>query len=605
MARKRQRPRYLPADSNSSTAAADESCNHSSPEPPSHKHGVKEKPPLPFFPLEVWTTILLRVASPNLLVQISKAFYYTLGQDSHTRSTYLQHHLTPKLSLLRAVLSPTHRPLLTANVTNILVNADALLPRYLVQTSHQLSDITYPDDGPPLKTEVLAVICHRGHLLYGDNLALSDEITDYDRFEEWFDVWARRNTINFVSEAYGKLLTNLLTELISKYKFILDPLQNAHANLHRVRDTFCYLLTTQKDDSAFTWLNLMSTLSCNKPKYINSINDCIMTHAILNKWQDPSQPPDYTQVEWLLTQGFTITPTVTNTCLTGFTPHHLPTWIPFFLSHVSESHIVHTIATHMVQNSLLYAMSPDHYTTLRTLLPTFDTYLHSILPLPQDRSTIFLNTNLSNVLNFGLTTTLTTTYLETLFCNRSHAVLDTTDAYASRMKFHNTYNETPHLDRLIPSMIKKGFRMKPAYIPWVVWRFGARDVGPGHNFQFENSAMQVVKPLLDQVGETVRTCTWIEELEEWERHVGRGVEVMEAAQRDWEGRMKETDNRRLSEAADFKSGEVKQNTQPGSGGGGVSPLGIGIGAEVYGIAHLKKCRDTLDGVYHVITECLR
>ncbi|KAJ3035775.1 hypothetical protein HDV00_003400 [Rhizophlyctis rosea] len=584
MARIKQTAHQAASDCGINDAAHPAHCNHSptSSTPPTPDLLPQVKPALPIFPLEVWTPILLHFESPHLLVQTSKAFYYTLGQDSHVRSKYLQHRFG-KLSLFYAVLLPNLRPLLTVNLTTILLNSGALLPRYLVQKAHQLPHSAAGLNEPQLKNDILAIICQRGHLLYGDNLL--DGPDDCTNFEEW--------VVEFgYCKPYGRPPSHLedLNDLVHKYSFVIHPLPDSGKWLN----TYLYHMMADSEHHhvLLSWLDHMSASGFDKAAFINTINHSTMMKVLKNG--------QCAFAEFLCSVGLSITPALAQECI----PHLLHSdrngmLLPLF--HLLKAHLPHSllaelIATEMVSRSTkltlsyinpgkycdLYHISPKLYTTLRTHLPTFDTHLASLLPIPSSMDNLPKTSSLQQtILKLGIPSTLTTYYFEAMFCNGCHDVPDT-QTYATRMQ---TYNKTfgkgilNQMDWLIPSMLRDGFQMKPWYTPWVVWRFGGRrDWESDRGHKFEDTALDVVQPLLDQVVGVIRKCEEEGDLKEWERHIRRAIEVVDVMRASWDA------NAQHTQGADFS---------------------LSVNDSIRVQKHLRRCQNELERVLRGIKKQVR
>ncbi|KAJ3041782.1 hypothetical protein HDV00_008672 [Rhizophlyctis rosea] len=356
------------------------------------------------------------MADIRLLVQASKAFYHGLGKDHHTRSMYLRQRLGTELTLYRAIVSPTFRPLLTAGVTNNLLRSGAVLPRHLVQKAYQLSGLSEDSPGRRLKAEVWAIIHERGQSQYGQNMDLSVGTDDFERFAEQLAIFALQPDDGIESG-------NILTELVETYNFILDPLQIPKK--HKIYTHLSIALYFRKD-SPLQWLERMSSSRLEQAVH-EKIYPVTMVFALQHVRRAPQEQKDF--LEWFTSHGLTIDPrTISLYARHTILDDDFINHIPFLLTHTSQSVLVHGLVMRfkdLVNNRC--AISRQTYLALRTELPTFDPHLAAALRNTSPPRVISYH-NVRHALQFGSCTAMSTHIL--------HIMLTTSITTSQRTKKH-------------------------------------------------------------------------------------------------------------------------------------------------------------------------
>ncbi|KAJ3035138.1 hypothetical protein HDV00_004309 [Rhizophlyctis rosea] len=401
-------------------------------------------------------------------------------------------------------------------VAGILLEGGAIVPRYLMQRAHHLALLQFKPQphctDPILKSEVSALLTEHGRALYGPNLDPSTSPDDFDSFQHSMQEYANSEP------SAEKVHKQSLTTLVHTYNFNLDPRSNDDINTFPRHDNYeiyrrLSLAMARQKVFAFTILNDITPPGMS-PNAIRIHLDS-QTTAFALRYLRPARLPPQQQtahMEWFQSRNILIdADTIYHYTLELFLydpSYYFNLHIPFLRAHTTDEIIIHGLIKRLITKPT--EISPTIYTTLCAEFPTFDQDFAQITathrPFHGLTTTLFAVPPLLDA--FGPTHTVTNYILDVLFCNNNHNVPQTAKEYDA------------------------GFRMKPAYMSWVVARNNWCSAKTS-NHRIENTANNVLMPVLQQISDTIKTSTDLSYLQEWRAHIGKAVEAVERRMERW------------------------------------------------------------------------
>ncbi|KAJ3031711.1 hypothetical protein HDV00_008212 [Rhizophlyctis rosea] len=212
-----------------------------------------------------------------------------------------------------------------------------------------------------------------------------------------------------------------------------------------------------------------------------------------------------------------------------------------WLNHM-ESILIPVIARQLAQSEHLLLLSPEHYAELRAQFLTFDKELRLLLPALVHKNLMGppSGSALSRSLSYDLSTSLGSWILDEFFGNVHYKYFGNDRGYKPENRCKPALSGPrvgTTLAEDIPALISAGFRVKSAYVPWIVWRVGSwgiRDVGAPSELEewFDPSAFWAAHRMLDQVVDRLTRCAK-DEVREWEDQLRKALHVLEANLRRW------------------------------------------------------------------------